>query len=77
MADCNRCGGVPDVPYFVHEGEMARLERANRRLWIAVVILAAALFVSCTYCRMIHADCAPDEVMQEVYLHGTESNDTA
>ena len=76
MADCNRCGGAPDVPFFVHEGEMARLERANRRLWVAVVILAAALFVSCVR-GMIHADCAPGERIQEVYLHGTEGIDTA
>lgn len=77
MADCNRCGGVPDVPYIVHESEMSRLERVNRRLWIAVMVLIAALFVSCAYCRMIHADCAPDDVTREVYLHGTDGMDTA
>lgn len=73
MADCNRCGGVPDVPYFVHEGEMARMERANRRLWVAVVILAIALSASCVG-RMIHAERASDT---EVYVHGTEGTDTA
>ena len=26
-----------DVPYFVHEGEMARLERSNKRLLIALI----------------------------------------
>ena len=75
MADCNRCG-VPDVPYYVHEGEMARLERANRRLWIAVIVLAVALSASCIV-RMIHAENAPENNVQEVYLHGTEGIDTA
>ena len=77
MADCNRCGsGAPDVPYFVHEGEMARLERVNRRLWVAVIVLAVALSASCV-CRMIHAENAPVNYVQEVYLHGTEGPDTA
>lgn len=70
MADCNRCGGVPDVSFIIHESEMARMERANRRLWAAVVILAIALSASC-FGWMIHADCAPDDMIQEVYLHGT------
>jgi hypothetical protein len=77
MADCNRCtGGAPDVPYFVHEAEMARLERVNRRLWIAVVLLAFAL--SASWAAMtIHAERAPDNAIQEVCLHGTEVCDTA
>lgn len=74
MADCNRCGGVPDVPYFVHEGEMARMERANRRLWVAVVILAIALSASC-FGGMIHADNATE--VSEGYVHGTEGTNTA
>lgn len=74
MADCNRCGGgAPDVPYIVHESEMARLERANRRLWVAVVILIFALSASCLG-GMIHAERASDA---EVYVHGTEGTDTA
>lgn len=28
-----------DVPYIVHEGDMARMERSNRRLWIIVLVL--------------------------------------
>ena len=68
--------GAPDVPYFVHEGEMARLERVNRRLWIADIVLAVALSASCIV-RMIHAENAPENDVQEVYLHGTEGPDTA
>lgn len=31
------------VPYFVHEGALNRMERVNRRLWIAVLVLVLAL----------------------------------
>jgi len=31
------------IPYFSHEGDMARMERANRRLWIIILVLIAAL----------------------------------
>lgn len=32
-----------EVPYIVHEGDMARLERANRRLWILSIMLVLLL----------------------------------
>ena len=31
------------IPYFAHEGEMSRAERANKRLWIIIIILIIAL----------------------------------
>ena len=31
------------VPYIVHESIMARFERTNKRLWIVIIILIAAL----------------------------------
>lgn len=31
------------IPYFAHEGEMARMERMSRRLWIAVILLIVML----------------------------------
>lgn len=31
------------IPYFVHEGEMARAERLNKRLWILCLILILLL----------------------------------
>lgn len=33
---------VPVVPYIAHESEMARMERINKRLWIALLALAVA-----------------------------------
>lgn len=34
------------IPYFVHEGEMARAERLNKRLWVLILILVVALIGS-------------------------------
>lgn len=31
------------IPYFSHEGDMARMERANKRLWIIILVLIVAL----------------------------------
>ena len=31
------------IPYFVHEGEMSRMERTIRRLWILCIIIFLAL----------------------------------
>lgn len=39
---CNGCGSdkTPvNVPYLVHEGDMSRLERQLKRLWIVVLVL--------------------------------------
>ena len=34
------------IPYVVHEGDMARLERSNRRLLIALAIALAIMFLN-------------------------------
>lgn len=31
------------IPYFAHEGEMNRMERANKRLWIVIILLIVCL----------------------------------
>lgn len=38
-----RMGDSVTIPYFAHEGEMSRMERANKRLWIIIIILIVAL----------------------------------
>lgn len=35
-----------DVPYIVHEGAMARLDRTIKRLWIVIILLILLLVVS-------------------------------
>lgn len=44
MSNCGNCNGkdknTPEnVPYLVHESEMARAERTIKRLWITTLIL--------------------------------------
>lgn len=34
------------IPYFAHEGMMVRMERTIKRLWIALIIVAALMFAS-------------------------------
>ena len=34
------------IPYFVHEGDMTRMERNNKRLWIVILVLIVALIGS-------------------------------
>lgn len=35
-----------NVPYIAYEAELSRMERMNRRLWIVVLVLIAALIVT-------------------------------
>ena len=37
---------VKDVPFLVHEGDMARMERTIHRQWITIIVLIAALIMS-------------------------------
>ena len=34
---------VAEIPFFVHEADMARLERTNKRLFIVVLVLILSL----------------------------------
>ena len=35
-----------NIPYYAHEGMMARMERTNRRLWILCIVLIVLLAVT-------------------------------
>lgn len=37
---------MENISYFAHEAEMAKAERAQRRLWIASLVLTVALVAS-------------------------------
>lgn len=45
-ATCANRKRVEPVPYSVHESDMARAERSNKRLWVIVIILIFALILS-------------------------------
>ena len=48
--DCDTCKEKrrehDAVPFLVHEADMARMERQNKKTWILCVILAALLVIS-------------------------------
>ena len=33
------------IPFVAHESSMNRLERANRRLWVIIIILIVGMFI--------------------------------
>lgn len=37
---------MAQIPFYAHEGEVTRLERINKRLWIAVLVVFAAFVLS-------------------------------
>lgn len=37
---------MASIPYFAHEGEMARMERANKRLFWALLVTLAMLLAT-------------------------------
>ena len=37
---------IATIPYIVHESEVSRLERVNKRFFTLIVVLALMLFVS-------------------------------
>ena len=39
-------GEIEKVPYFVFEGELTRMDRTNKRLWILCICLLVALIVT-------------------------------
>ena len=46
---CNNCGTEDvnvTVPYVVHEATVARQERQIKRMWIALIVLVSALFLT-------------------------------
>lgn len=46
---CNNCGtenANVTVPYVVHEATVARQERQIKRMWIAIIVLAIAWFLT-------------------------------
>lgn len=52
------------IPYFSHEGDMARMERANRRLWIALLVVII-LFVASNVFWIWYENQFTDEVSIE------------
>ena len=54
------------IPFFAHEGEMARAERANKRLWIIVLVLIVCLVGSNIGWLIYESQFADEVITQEV-----------
>ena len=63
-----------DVPYVVHEGDMARMERSNKRLWIVILVLIILLVSSniawLSYENSMEDVTTTNEVTQELDTNG-------
>lgn len=55
-----------NVPYLMHEADMARMERANKRLWILLIILACFLVGTNAAWIVYESQYQAVEVSQEV-----------
>lgn len=54
------------IPYYAHESAMCRLERANKRLWIIVLILILALVGTNAGWIVYEAQYTDEVITQEV-----------
>lgn len=54
------------IPYFVHEGDMTRMERNNKRLWIVILVLIVALIGSNVGWLIYESQFAEEIITQEV-----------
>lgn len=64
------------VPYIVHESAMARAERANKRLWIAL-ILVIVLLVGSNIGWMVYESQFEEVTTTESYEATTDDGGTA
>lgn len=64
------------IPYFVHEGEMARAERQSKRLWILIIILIVAL-VGTNLAWVIYENQFQTETYTETYEAHADGNSNA
>ncbi len=75
------------VPYIVHEADMARMERSNRRLSVLATILVALLFITNAlwvwlwnqyeYVDTVTTTVSQDGEGNNIYGDGNEVNDGA
>ena len=54
------------IPFFAHESAMSRMERANKRLWIIVLILILALVGTNAGWIVYESQFADEVITQEV-----------
>lgn len=75
MPDCKECRAErrnTDVPYIVHEADMARQERTIKRLWIALILCILGLIGMFVYEAQFE-----EVVTNETYEADTDGGGTA
>ena len=69
VKECNSCNtAVQTIPYIVHEQEMARRERTEKRLWLTIILLICLLVgtnAGWIYYESQFTDVITQEVVQE------------
>lgn len=65
-----------NIPYFVHEGEMTRLERANKRWFISFMVVLAMLFLTNIGWIVYESQFAMEEYKYEVTQDNTDGVNT-
>lgn len=65
-----------NIPYFVHEAEMDRLERANRRWFVTALIIFLA-FIGTNVYWIWYESQFQDQVVTETYTSTADGNSTA
>jgi hypothetical protein len=63
------------IPYFVHEGEMTRMERQSKRWFTAWLI--TFLMLICAVVFIIYRETAYEDVVTETYTAETDLGGTA
>lgn len=74
---CTRCSKPlenANVPFMVHESDMARSERSNRRLWLAVILLIVAMLASNLAWIIYEFQYTDVDIDQEVEQQAEEGN---
>lgn len=72
---CNNCGSdkTPvNVPYVVHESDMARAERQSKRL-VAVIILLIVLLVGSNIGWMMYENSFETVTTEEIWVDADEN----
>ena len=63
---------IAEIPFFVHEADMARLERTNKRLFIVVLVLILAL-IGTNYAWITYENSFQDIVVTQDSLDGNNN----
>ena len=78
MPDCKTCKAerkqAADVPYIVHESDMARLERTIKRLWILLLVVVV-LLVGSNIAWIAYENSFVDEVEESVESYADDGGD--